>query len=365
MWSPHATVRKMTLAVKRASAAILAFAMAAYEVKVSAQVSPSNTDERSQAAQPSVAPFPALPNSDLSFSIPVPASALLTLLEFKTSDIKFKLDTLMKILRDPKHESWVLAAYPDPKTNRPLIGAGFSLDVKASVHLQRNPLNPHQFVEPSAAQLWQAAGLDLERLQVILDQFDRDLGRWTKKEFVEKIRAHDLPPELTDEEATRLLRLSALQAIYNARAYCTDFDQLTAWQQMALSQLVFQMGVNLEEFVQFLSAINNYYTSHELSSGELAIDWKTVQHTLIQSDWARRYANRAATVIAMFDPNYDKNPKATECTVQAQIRPLVHRAAARRHRNALCVVQCGRIQCQGRKRPARAVRLKPSERKNS
>ena len=41
------------------------------------------------------------------------------------------------------------------------------------------------------------------------------------------------------------------------RAYCRVFDQLTASQQMALSQLVFQMGVNLEEFTQFLSAIND------------------------------------------------------------------------------------------------------------
>src|ERR1700716_278963 len=79
------------------------------------------------------------------------------------------------------------------------------------------------------------------------------------KEFRQKIRAHELPPQLTEEEGTRLLRISVLQAIHNARAYCDDFDHLTASQQMAMSQLVFQMGVNLEEFIQFLGAINHDY----------------------------------------------------------------------------------------------------------
>ena len=107
------------------------------------------------------------------------------------------------------------------------------------------------------AQLWQAAGLDSAKLQSILDQFDRELAAWKKKNFRRKIRTHALSPELTEEDATRLLRISAIQATYNARAYCRVFDQLTASQQMALSQLVFQMGVNLEEFTQFLAAIND------------------------------------------------------------------------------------------------------------
>ena len=48
----------------------------------------------------------------------------------RDADVKFRLETLMSMLRDSRHESWVLAAYPDPKTSRPLIGAGFSLDVE-------------------------------------------------------------------------------------------------------------------------------------------------------------------------------------------------------------------------------------------
>ena len=82
------------------------------------------------------------------------------LVDFKSSEIKFNLQTLMNTLRDTRHEGWVLAAYPDPKTSRPLIGAGFSLDLEARQHIQRDPLNPYMFLEPSSAQLWEAAGLE-------------------------------------------------------------------------------------------------------------------------------------------------------------------------------------------------------------
>ena len=248
------------------------------------------------------------------------------LFDFKDSDIKFKLGSLMKVLRDSGHEGWVLAAYPDPKTSRPLIGAGFGLDVVATEHIQRDPLNPNGFLEPSSAQLWQAAGLDAERLQSILDQYDRDLTVWKKKSFRRKIRTRALSPEVTDEEATRLLRISAIQAIHNARAYCRHFDDLTGTQQMALSQLVFQMGVNLEEFVEFLSALNNdagygEAAQPESSTADEGEHWKMVQRTLIQSQWARRYTTRAVTVIAMFNPDYSEDPGKAERQVRTAIRP--------------------------------------------
>ena len=250
------------------------------------------------------------------------------LFEFRDSDIKFKLLTLMNILRDSRHESWVLAAYPDPKTKRPLIGAGFSLDVMAAYHIQRDPLNPYSFIEPSSSQLWLEAGLDLGRLQDILDQFDRDQRAWKKEDSRRRVRSYRLLPELTEEEATRLLRISAIEAIHNARAYCRGFDRLTASQQMALSQLVFQMGVNLEEFVHFLGAINDFpsYPDSAQSARHAAGEtghWKTVQRTLIQSDWARRYTSRAVAVIAMFDPDYDRDPSKAERQVRTRIRPLV------------------------------------------
>ena len=334
---------KERLAVQRVLAVTLVFALAAHEGRIVAQIAPSEAQEQVPQAQLSpsasrLSPGLLTENAHSSFSAVEPEFSLLSqrLFDVKESDTKFRLEKLMDILRDTRHESWVLAAYPDPKTGRPLIGAGFNLDVRATRHIQHNALNPHQFVEPSTAQLWQAAGLDLARLKSILDQFDRDTERWTKKEFRRKIRAHKLPSELTEEEGTRLLRISALQAIHNARAYCDDFDQMTAPQQMAFSQLVFQMGVNLEEFVQFLSAINQDYKYGD--SGRMAIEteeehWKRVQRTLILSDWARRYTPRAVAVIAMFDPNYDENPKQAEHEVRVQIRPLVrhhHRPSPRK-----------------------------------
>jgi hypothetical protein len=324
----------MSLAAQRVLAATLLFAATSHAGTTLAQTTLSVTREQSPSAHRSSG------NQTPSFFPLAPEFALVPqpLFDFKDSDVKFKLETLMDILRDSKHESWVLAAYPDPRTGRPLIGAGFNLDVQATQHIQTNPLNPHLFVEPSTAELWQDAGLDLARLQSILDQFDRDMRAWKKKKFRKKIRTHQLTPEITEQEATNLLRISTLEAIHNARAYCDDFDHLTASQQMALSQLVYQMGVNLEEFVEFLSAINDHSSYRDLAQGEGGTQegsiqegstqeedehWKTVQSTLIQSDWARRYTARAVTVIAMFDPHYDKEPKQAEGEVRTQIHPLV------------------------------------------
>ena len=255
------------------------------------------------------------------------------LLDFKDSDVKFDLRDLMDTLRDRRHEGWVLAAYPDPKTSRPLIGAGFTLDLPEREHPQRDPLNAHPFVEPSSAELWQAAGLDSDRLQTMLDQYEKRLAIWKKRKFQKKIAT--LTPEITADEATLLLRISAIQAIYNAKAYCRNFDQYSASQQMALSQLVYQMGVNLEEFSQFLNLINSDSSALPQLSDNSDADaeyWKAVQSSLIQSQWARLYRVRAASVIAMLDPRYSDGPAAAEHRVSAVLRPSIfHR---RRDRSA-------------------------------
>jgi hypothetical protein len=274
------------------------------------------------------APEDLLPQSFSAQNPSVSLDGAQTLLGFKDSDIKFSLQSLMDILRDHDHEGWVLAAYPDPNTGRPLIGAGFSLDVPATEHAQRDARNPHPFVEPSSAQLWQAAGLSPERLQQILDQYRLQSTAWSPKTYRRKILRHRLTPQLSEEEATQLLRISALQAIYNARAYCLDFDRLTASQQMALSQLVFQMGTNLEQFVQFLDSLNDEDNARELAQLDGYMEtydehWKTVQSTLIDSQWARRYTRRAASVIAMFDPQYSSGPSAAEERIEATLRPPV------------------------------------------
>ncbi|HZD51204.1 MAG TPA: hypothetical protein VE178_20865 [Silvibacterium sp.] len=307
-------------------AAALAVAIAAPVIGVHAQTLLPAT------GQPTTQPM-SLPSSSGSLATPAnltaPPVSPAPLFDFKDSDIKFNLERLMETLRDQRHEGWVLAAYPDPNTHRPLIGAGFSLDLEAREHPQTDPLNPHPFYEPSSAQLWQAAGLDPALLQKVLDEFNHDVNTWTMRQYRRKIRTQALARQLTEEEATRLLRISAIQAVYNAKAYCRNFDQLTGPQQMALSQLVFQMGVNLEEFVQFRDAINgdSYQTvslSSAGSSGGTATDaehWKAVQGTLMDSQWAHRYSDRASTVIAMFDPNYLDDPSGAERRVEAVLHP--------------------------------------------
>ncbi len=348
----HKLIRIVATVVLTASVASLAQTAS---VDKPAPQSPNTPVQRVEAPQLSVRPA-------------LPVSPLQPLLDFKDSDIKFNLQSLMNTLRDNRHEGWVLAAYPDPKTSRPLIGAGFSLDLPAREHAQRDALNPNQFLEPSSAQLWEAAGLEPQRLQTMLEQFDRELSVWKKKKFRRKIHTRDLFPEISEDDAMKLLRISTIQAVHNARAYCRNFDQLNGPQQMALTQLVFQMGVNLEEFTQFLFAINNGPANIAISAapsvstvsaanvgGEPALSpatlsaisaaplpvqsfaqssaamtpagpeaeyWKSVQETLIHSDWARRYSTRAVSVIAMFDPAYESAPWAAESRVRAEVHPL-------------------------------------------
>ena len=262
--------------------------------------------------------------------------AVQLLREFKDSGVKFDLSDLMEMLRDHRHEGWVLAAYPDPKTGQPLIGAGVSLDLPAREHVQHDPLNPHPFLEPSSAELWQAAGLDTQRLERILDEYNHRLAAWTKRKFRSRIMT--LEPQISDDEATQLLRIAAIQAIYNARAYCRNFDDLTASQQMAMTQLVYQMGVNLEEFNQFLNLINSDSAAGDTNAvpaphSAMASDvsyWKAVQQSLIHSQWARKYRVRALSVIAMLDPKYPDDPRMAERRVGATLRPAVaHRRKGR------------------------------------
>lgn len=260
------------------------------------------------------------------------------LLQFKDSDVKFSVAQLMDILSDNRHEGWVLTAYPDPKTSRPLVGAGFSLDLPARDHPQTDSLNPNRFVEPSSAELWQAAGFDSARLTEVLGEFNQRLTAWSARDFRRDLR--DLPPEISETEAKQLLRIGIVQSIVNARAYCRRFDDLTASQQMALTQLVYQMGVNLEEFTEFRALVNNEALSNESGASPEVRDvalrtantrstdasyWKAVQQSLEQSQWARLYRVRAIAVIAMLDPRYAENPSLAERRVSAVLRPMSHR----------------------------------------
>jgi hypothetical protein len=298
-------------------------------------------DQTTSIAAPSTAAEQTNPQaSATNLAAPIAGSPAVQILEnFKDSDIKFKLSDLMDTLRDKRHEGWVLAAYPDPKTGHPLIGAGFTLDLPERQHLQPDALNPHAFLEPSSADLWQAAGLAPDRLDGILDQYSTRFAKWKKKGFRRRIPT--LEPQITDDDAELLLRISAVQAIYNAKAYCRNFDRMTGPQQMAVSQLVYQIGVNLVHFDEFLSQINDGAPSAALAV-DAPIDalsgdrdyWSSVQHTLIQTQWARLYRTRAIAVIAMLDPTYDDSPSAAEHLVGASLRPAV----AHRHHHVSAAV---------------------------
>ena len=268
---------------------------------------------------------------------------------FQNSDVKFDINELVDLLRDRRHEGWVLAAYPDPRTGQPLIGAGFSLDLPEREHPQADPLNPHPFLEPSSADLWRAAGFKPGRLDEILKVFYERKRQWNKRKWRRQL--YTLPAQISDEDATQLVRVGAIQAIYNAQAYCAKFDQLSGPQQMAMAQLVYQMGVNLQHFTQFLTTINSstgdrpapHLAAVDLTTSvpeeDVAIDpgdqspeyWQRVQNSLMGSQWAHKYRTRAIAVIAMLDPAYADDPSAAEQRVSAVLHPAV---AHRRHRRA-------------------------------
>jgi hypothetical protein len=166
--------------------------------------------------------------------------------------------------------------------------------------------------------------LDSEKLKSILGEYERRMAAWSKTGFRRKIKT--LTPDITDEDATLLVRIAAIQAVYNAKGYCRDFDKLTASQQMAMTQLVYQMGVNLQEFSQFLGLINGE------SDRSNAAYWNSVQQSLVQSQWARLYRARATAVIAMLDPQYGDEPGVAERRVGVMLRPAVVRG--RRGRTA-------------------------------
>jgi GH24 family phage-related lysozyme (muramidase) len=294
--------------------------------------SQANSAEADPSTPPAIQIPSTIPGAIVRASIQAAATpdAVKTLMSFKSTDVKFDVDDLMDILRDKRHEGWVLAAYPDPKTGQPLIGAGFSLDLPERVHIQRDPMNPHPFLEPSSAELWQAAGLDPARLDTILAQFHERLDAWSQKGFRRQIWALD--PQITEADANALLRVGIVQAIDNARAYCRNFDQLSASQQMAMTQLVYQMGINLEEFSTFLTLLNRDNGNGPETPAIAKADaryWRSVQLSLVQSQWARLYRDRAKAVIAMLDPNYGNNPFGAEHSIGKVLRPArVHRGHA-------------------------------------
>jgi len=318
--------------------------------------------------------------------------------EFKDTDVKFDMNELVDILRDRRHEGWVLAAYPDPRTAQPLIGAGFSLDLPEREHPQLDANNPHPFLEPSSADLWQAAGFEPARLDDILKVFYERRHTWSKRTWRKKL--FSLPPQISDDDAIQLVRVGAIQAVYNAKAYCRNFDQLNGPQQMAMAQLVYQMGVNLEHFNAFLTTINpgpaprgqQPVSADDSARVQAAADsqmfaqamqdaaviatpasisqidqspeyWLGVQQSLMGSQWAHKYRTRAISVIAMLDPAYSDDPTAAEKRVGAVLRPaVVHR---HRVRHAAAARQVSATKRHGKSGKAKRTSVRAKSRKRA
>lgn len=315
----------------------------------------SQTPSEPEIVSPLISAPTAQPpvQADLNVSAVAASPATRMMQEFKNSNVKFDINELVDILRDRRHEGWVLAAYPDPRTAQPLIGAGFSLDLPERDHSQTDATNAHQFLEPSSADLWQAAGFDPARLDDILKVFYDRRRTWSKRTWRRQL--YSLPAQISDDEAVQLVRVGAIQAIYNARAYCRNFDQLNGPQQMAMAQLVYQMGVNLQHFNAFLATINSDAAAipqvTPVDSATIAQEavatapavgdetpeyWQTVQKSLMGSQWAHKYRTRAIAVIAMLDPAYGDDPSAAEQRVGAVLRPAV---IHRRHGHAPVATQ--------------------------
>jgi hypothetical protein len=281
-------------------------------------------------------PSVSVPSAPSSIDLPAGRHELLSLpydvappplFPVSDTDVKFRIDDLMQTLRDNKHESWALAAYPDPKTALPLIGAGFSLGIaEPRSHPQADSANPNRFLEPSSRDIWTAAGLDPAQLDQTLGVFDDQMQEWGKRGFRQKLKTGKVPPSpgFTDADADMLFRIYIKQAIYNAKAYCRDFDDFTVSQQMGVVQLVYQIGTNLEQFTNFLNTINSAHVRDPLPDKPIPPQlkptgdhWKDVQQSLMQSQWYRKYHTRAVAVVAMLDPDYDlDNPAKAEQRVR-------------------------------------------------
>src|SRR5258707_11245355 len=106
---------------------------------------------------------------------------------------------------------------------------------------------------------------------------------------------------------------------------------------MPMTNLVYQMGVTPEDSSPFFAKTtrgNESVAEAETVAKADAAYWRSVQMSLVQSQWARLYRARATAVIAMLDPAYMKNPTRAERSVGVILRPARVRKAHSAVRNA-------------------------------
>jgi hypothetical protein len=111
---------------------------------------------------------------------------------------------------------------------------------------------------------------------------------------------------------------------------------MSASQQMAACQLVYQIGRKLDDYTdekgklhkgfhKFFAVANDisYRQENAAREKEPTQHWQQMQAELIDSQWFRMHSSRATRVIAMFDPIYDLNPSLAEQNVKALARKVV------------------------------------------
>lgn len=250
-----------------------------------------------------------------------------TAFPFSTHQIKFSLDDMMRDIEN--HEGRMLAAYPDPEGKVALIGAGFNLGVMKEITRDADSdpyrFNGHARKEPSSEALWQMAGLHSSKLHEIQKRMEGHLeaDQQARPSVASRILrrfsrrlAEEFSADITNTQSRALLYVSSRQATYNAMAYSSDFANLTQSQQMGMSELVFQMGSNLEKFEKFLGKLNDPPVP-SATPEEVRQHWRDVQSELVDSAWFKTYHKRAVRVTAMMDPNYDfYNPAIAEAKVK-------------------------------------------------
>jgi hypothetical protein len=203
-------------------------------------------------------------------------------------------------------ERFVPFAFADPVAKGvALVGAGFNLHAKERVHSSSGtttqPSSHTRFTEyndrlrldPSAEQLWTLSGvpedLELLRAHAVSNSVAQDYLKNKKVEIPEQAR-------ISETSAEKLFDLSARQAMHNASSYFKRWKEFTAFQKIALSDMVYQMGPNFQTFTTLITKANQ---EKPLSDK----DWEFIRISM-RGNWYNRYSDRAPDVVRMLDPHF-------------------------------------------------------------
>jgi hypothetical protein len=114
--------------------------------------------------------------------------------------------------------------------------------------------------------------------------------------------------------------------MYNASCYFKHWKSFTAYQKIAFSDMVYQMGPNFEGFSQMLGKANQ-------EKPLTPKDWSTVQTLAKGGKWHNNYPDRAPFVVAMMGANY-RAPKEMRDLIPKELLPPEQPAYVQAKRNS-------------------------------